>query len=217
MAGEIRRRDQIGAALGRRIGAATGLAANVSDLSQLGQAWDEMYTALDDTGAYTSSVNTALGATKGLFIGYAVSSTVGLIEDVVKTKTTLHAITYDYATVRLPIVRTLQDLDARLADGVGTVGDVLAYDTYLRTNYQMNALLFEVASRYWQAISDSPTGGLWDALANAQSKADEYAQTADTMRRLLRYEDLTYGHSWLDTDQKTRQSINAAVFGGVEA
>ncbi|MEZ3145567.1 hypothetical protein [Halobaculum sp. MBLA0143] len=217
LAGEIRRRDEMGDALGRRVGATVGLASEVSDLAQLGQAWDEMYTALDDTGAYTSSVNTALGATKGLFIGYAVSSTVGLIEDVVKTKTTLHAITYDYATVRLPIVRTLQALDDRLADGVGTIGDVLAYDTYLRTNYQMNALLFETASRYWQAISDSPTGGVWDVLADAQSNANRYAQTADTMRQMLRYEDLTYGHSWIDTDQKTRQSVNTAVFGGVES
>jgi hypothetical protein len=217
MAGEIRRRDELSEALGQRIGAATGLASSVSDFSQLGQAWDEMYAALDGSGAYTSSVNTALGATKGLFVGFLVSNTVGLIEDVVKTKTTLHAITYDYATTRLPVLRKLEELDSRLADGVGTVGDIVVYDTYLRTNYQMNALLFETASRYWQAISDSSTGGVWDIIANAQSKADEYAQTADIMRQMIRYEDLTYGHSWLDTDQKTRQSINAAVFGGVEA
>jgi hypothetical protein len=214
LASGIQSSDDLTDLMQTRIQAAVGLANNVDDVAQLGAAWGQMASALKGNAAYSASVGTALGAAKGLFVGFAISSVVNTIENVVKAKTTIHAVTYDYATLRMPVLRTLERLDEKLAAGRGTIGDVVVYDTYLRANFQMNALVTEVASRYWQAISDNVTGAVWDVLADAQKKADELARAAETQREMVQYTDLLYGNTWTETEEKLTDSINASVYGG---
>lgn len=217
---EITSYQNLGDALQTGISASMSLDTAVESGTPLASAASQFASTLQSTGSFTTSAHSALGGTDfsgttGLFIGFAVSSAVGAVESVIQMKTKVHAVSNAFSTMAIPIVRRLQTLADRISAENGTVGEIYEYNQLVQTYYQMNALHYQVAAAYWQQISNSLTGAIWDVIASAQEKANDHQQTANNMQQTVRYVRQAFGAGWNDIQYRTENSINAEEFGGV--
>lgn len=186
------------------------LADTYDETVTLTKAWSRVFASGTTYGASTAA-KSALAESTGFFVGFAVSSTVGELESVIKAKSKIHAIGHAFATVRLPVLYRLQTLDTRLKRGTHRYGDGIEYYLDLQSNYQMLALAYRAMGKYWQKISDSVTGGVWDVLVDAQTKANEARKTAKTMLETARQVALIHGQVHNKTDTLLDQSLNRAA------
>ena len=167
--------------------AAALLHSGVSSGLTLASAWGQYLSALGTAGAsaFSTSASTALNGARGFFVGLAVTAVSGMIESDVRKKTSVHALQNAYANARLPVVKTLRNLQARFDRDEHTIGDVFVYDAYLQSAYQMNALAFEAASLYWEAIADGWLGAVWNPWSGARRKADAAKTTTRKTQQLF--------------------------------
>ncbi|MFB6139343.1 MAG: hypothetical protein ABEJ26_02785 [Halosimplex sp.] len=199
----------LGEAIETWIGAAQLMHGAYSTGSDLATAWSQLSTALQNGSGYSLSASTALSTAKGFFFGFAVGAASGMIEGDVEKKTAVHGLQNAYANMRLPVVKTLRDLQDRFDRDEHTVGDVYRYNAYLLSAYQMDALLFEASALYWEDISEGWLGGVWDAWSDADGKAEAYASKAETAKTTARTTQRLFGLAQTRIDEDVTGSINA--------
>jgi len=199
----------LGEAIETWVGAAQLMHGAYDTGSDLATAWSQLSTALQSGGSYSVSASTALSTAKGFFVGFAVGAASGMVAGDVEKKTSVHALQNAYANMRLPIVKTLRDFQERFDRDEHVVGDIYCYNGYLQSAYQMNALAFEAASLYWEAIADGWLGAVWNPWAGARRKADEYAARADTAKRTARKTQQLFGLAQTEIGEDVAESINA--------
>lgn len=219
-AGDVVGYSSLGDSLAASIGAAMSLKSAVDRGVDLGVAITSYYRALTATDLFTKAVNSKVAALKlseapRLLADFAFGLGVWEMESTIKAKTQIHGITHAYATVGIPVVKSLATLEERIRGGEATIGDVIVYKHYVEAYYQLSAVLFTAASELWQGISNRVTGAIWDVLAGAQQKSDAHRRTAESMKSALNYVQLSYGRGWSLVRNRTNQSINAEELGAV--
>lgn len=182
----------------------------------LARAWSTTITAIRKGGSLgqallQSSVRGALHTAKDLFLGLVISTTVGSMEGPVKLATDAHGLAHAWTTARTPVLRRLQDLDATLAGGDHSLGTGHEYYWHLLMDFQMKALAFEGSRRYWQAISDSLLGAVWDVVGNAQHRADTYGQWARNASEMAKTVAHIYGATEAAIGRRASNSLNATL------
>jgi hypothetical protein len=198
-------------------------AMNAHDLVEAGRPLAEAArtyaSAVRSTGSFTGAAHAALAgvddaAARKLFTGFAISSAVGLAESAIEHKTTIHAVTNAFATMALPLVDRLRTLQGKLVGRTAPIGAIVEYNHLVQSYFQMNALHFQVAGKYWEQISTDLAGPVWNVLVDAADKADARHETAANMRETVHHVRAAYGAGWQDIREHTARSINAAEFGG---
>lgn len=214
IATDIATRDDVGDQLQRWTDLSTSMYDSVDEGTTLVGAYSQMANALSSGSGFTSVAETSINHTSSIFLGFAVSTPVNELESVVKTKTKLHAVGYDYAHFRRPVLERLRSVERRLLAGDHSLGDVYVYFTDLVTSYQLNALLLQLNHEYWTQISNSTTGPVWDVLANAEQRAAAAATEAEVMQATIRELHNIKGAGWKTVTTRTANSINAEVMEG---
>jgi hypothetical protein len=193
------------------LGGVMAVSGAVDEGTVLARAWANIVR--NGLSGATTSASYAVQNSGGFFIGFGVSASVGELENVLRLKSNIHGIDYAYATTRRPVLERLRVLDDRLENGTHRVGDGIEYWMHLQTNYQMTALAYAADSKYWERISDTYTGAVWDVLADAQNKADETASRAESNAATYRGIGEILGLTMRKIRDRTSQSINASVGG----
>ncbi|WP_152529852.1 hypothetical protein [Candidatus Halobonum tyrrellensis] len=184
--------------------------------TSLTQAWSRAMTAIGTGGALgqsllQTSVKDALGEARDIFVGLAISMAVDSFDGPVKLATDAHGLAHAWTTARMPVLRRLRDLDATLAQREHSMGTGHEYYWNLLMDFQMKALAFEGSRKYWQAISDSNLGFVWDVVGNAQPRAAKYGQWAETANEMAKTVAQIYGATETAIGQRASNSLNAAV------
>jgi len=178
----------------------------------LNTAWSTFQSALQSGASYSSSASTALSQSNtAVFVGFAVSTATGMVEEDVQKKTSIHAIQNAYANLRLPIVQILNDLQAAFDRDDHTVGDIYNYNASLQTAYQMNALLFEASALYWDSIAGGWLGDIWEWASDANRKAEFHRSQAETARETVQTTQNLFGLANNRINALQEESINVEM------
>ena len=197
------------------------LSKRSSPSENINDAWEDMFNSLSEESEYSSELEAAINGSQ-LFLAIAnppdqqemISSSIGSIEDVVKTKTTIHVIEQDYAYMRIDVVRKLRNLRAKFDQDEGTIGDLHFYNECVKTNFQMNALFYAAIAEYWKKISEHPANLLWDVLVQADEKAARYAELAENMKQTIYDTQNIRGMGWRVVEDRLESSVNVETEKG---
>ena len=197
----------------------------------LTSAWDEAITALQQSQFPTNSVDDAINsaddlaaqsvddaitASSGLVLGFAIDTAVGEVESGVKAKTKIHTAELAYETVRIPLLERLEVLQSRAEAGELTYPQSVEYELFPAIELQMKALLAQIGADYWEAISSSATGLLWDVVSNADSKATNFETTANSLETASKWSYLGAGANTRIIEDRFTNTINMEFVSGGE-
>lgn len=227
----MRTSDDIASDVGAMLDAMHLGAEAASTGSGLVSAWDTALTALqrsrfpthaaDDTlrtadDLAAQSVDDAVAASSGLFAGFAIGLATSEISSVVKAKTKIHTTELAFETVRIPLLRRLGRLQDLAQSGHLTYPQAVEYGVAQATEMQMGAILFQVGADYWDAISESSTGLVWDIVSNASEKASNYRATAQALENTAKWLYIGAGADASTLADRYESSVNAEVLDGGE-
>jgi hypothetical protein len=226
---QMRVNDNLGKQVGSMISALALGADTAKTGAGLATAWDEAFTALKQSRFPThtaddvlksaddlakQSVDDAVTASAGLFAGFAIGLATSEISSVIKAKTKVHTAELAYETVRIPLLERLEQLQSLARAGQLTHPEAIEYTVSQATEMQMGAILFQIGADYWQAISDSATGFLWDIVSNAAAKSENYEANATSLETTSKWLYLGSGSQSSTVIEQYALSLNADALGG---
>lgn len=181
----------------------------------LAVGWKQMLSHLSSSGvsSFGGGVSAAYNASKGLFIGFAYSMTMGELESTFKTKADIHSLNYAFATQRLPLIKKIRLQHDLISRGEYKLGHAWQYYLNLMFDYQMRALVRAGNSEYYRALHEHATGFLWDITQNAGETAEKYANLAQRNIKMSQQIARIIGMAQTHINESAEQSINSKFVG----
>lgn len=143
---------------------------------------------------------------------YAVEEWTGLFEANARTA----AAGVAYNTVRLPILRELDDLHRSIDNGTADPAKIVQYHVEMMVQYQIGAVATSLMAEYQDGVSRSLLGSVLSEVFGSEEIADRGREVSDRYTALARHSIAELGAGWSLARSRLTDSINAELIKEVE-